>query len=131
MKKSKFTMYKMLMLVSLIPLVVSVVVLTLICIRFMKESLEEQTRTTLKVSAQDLEYYYAYDLEHPEIMEDGWLAYETEYVDHLKATGVDLTIFKGDTRFATSIVGGDGKRIEGTKASDAVVSEVINKGNDS
>ena len=130
MKKSKFTMYKMLMLVSLLPLVVSVVALTIFCIKYMKSSLEDQTKTTLQVSAADLEKYYSYDLEHPETLEDGWMTYETEYVDHLKNSGVDLTIFRGDTRFSTSIVGSDGKRIEGTKASDAVIAEVINKGND-
>ena len=123
-------MHKFLILLSMIPLVVSLLVLTLFSIFYMKDNLETQTKNTLEVAVIDLQEYYAYDLTHPEYLEDGWLTYDPEYMDHLKYADVDLTIFRGDTRFCTSIIGDDGKRIEGTKASDAVIAEVINKGNE-
>lgn len=123
-------MHKFLILLSMIPLVVSLLVLTLFTIFYMKDNLETQTKNTLEVAVIDLQEYYAYDLAHPEYLEDGWLTYDPEYMDHLKYEDIDLTIFRGDTRFCTSIIGSDGKRIEGTKASDAVISEVINKGNE-
>ena len=123
-------MHKFLIMLSMIPLVVSLLVLTLFSIFYMKDNLETQTKNTLKVAAIDLKEYYAYDLSHPEYLEDGWITYDPEYMDHLQYADVDLTIFRGDTRFCTSIIGGDGKRIEGTKASDAVIAEVINKGNE-
>ncbi|MBP5252645.1 MAG: methyl-accepting chemotaxis protein, partial [Lachnospiraceae bacterium] len=129
-KKSGLSMHKFLILLSMIPLVVSLVVLTVFSILYMKDNLETQTRNTLKVAVIDLQEYYAYDLSHPEYLEDGWITYDPEYMDHLKYADVDLTIFRGDTRFCTSIVGDDGKRIEGTKASDAVIAEVIGKGNE-
>ncbi len=123
-------MHKFLIAISMIPLVVSLLVLTLFSIIYMKDNLETQTKNTLKVAAIDLQEYYAYDLLHPEYLEDGWITYDPDYMDHLKYADVDLTVFRGDTRFCTSIIGGDGKRIEGTKASDAVIREVINKGNE-
>lgn len=41
----------------------------------------------------------------------------------------DITFFYGDTRVSTTIVNDDGSSIIGTKASDKVVKEVIEKGN--
>ena len=123
-------MHKFLIVLSMIPLVVSLLVLTLFSIFYMKDNLETQTKNTLRVAAIDLKEYYAYDLQHPEYLEGGWITYDPDYMDHLKYADVDLTVFRGDTRFCTSIIGGDGKRIEGTKASDGVIAEVINKGNE-
>jgi methyl-accepting chemotaxis protein len=46
-------------------------------------------------------------------------------------TGMHYTLFYGDTRYVTSLVDAEtGHRMEGTKASEAVVNEVINKGNE-
>ena len=130
MKKSGFTMYKMLMMFALIPLVTSLFLLTLFSIFYVRENLESQTKNTLHVAALDLAEYYNYDLATGNDLVDGWIAYDPDYLDHLTPAEVDLTIFRGDTRFCTSIVGSDGKRIEGTKASDAVIEEVLNKGNE-
>ncbi|NLG02269.1 MAG: methyl-accepting chemotaxis protein [Clostridia bacterium] len=47
-----------------------------------------------------------------------------------KETGIDITVFYEDTRFMTSVIGEDGKRAIGTQASDKVIEEVLNKGND-
>jgi len=53
-----------------------------------------------------------------------------DIVDNIKNTsGMEVTIFYGDTRYLTSIVDKDGNRITGTKASEKVVDEVLNKGN--
>ncbi|WP_026490447.1 methyl-accepting chemotaxis protein [Butyrivibrio sp. XBB1001] len=55
-----------------------------------------------------------------------------EQLDALSAkTNMHFTIFYGDTRFVTSLKDADtGLRMEGTKASDTVVAEVIAKGNE-
>lgn len=45
-----------------------------------------------------------------------------------KQTAYDVTLFIGDTRAITTIVDGSGKRVVGTKASDAVIEQVLNKG---
>ncbi len=129
MKKSGFTMRKMLMMFCLIPLFVSILIVTVTCIYYMKSSLEEQTKQLLQVSCAGVYEYYAYDIaEADEIDMDTIFTYDTDYIDHLQSMDVDLTLFKGDTRFLTSIKDDNGKRIEGTKASDAVIQTVINEG---
>lgn len=45
-------------------------------------------------------------------------------VDTFKKDKIDITIFEGDTRVKSSIEG-----VEGTKASEVVIEEVLNKGN--
>ncbi|MDE7332055.1 MAG: cache domain-containing protein [Lachnospiraceae bacterium] len=55
----------------------------------------------------------------------------TELADNIKkATDTDITIFFGDTRYMTSVIDEDGRRVIGTAAGAQVVSEVINNGKD-
>ena len=130
MKKTSFTMRKMLMMFCLIPLFASLLVMTVTCVFYMKSSLEEQTKQLLQVSCTGVYEYYAYDLAEAEddADMDDIFSYDTVYIDHLQSMDVDLTLFKGDTRFLTSIKDDNGKRIEGTKASDAVIQTVIKEG---
>ena len=58
-KQSGISMHKFLIMLSMIPLVVSLLVLTLFSIFYMKDNLETQTKNTLKVAAIDLKEYYA------------------------------------------------------------------------
>lgn len=52
-----------------------------------------------------------------------------DIVDALKAeTGLEVTVFAGDTRVCTTLVDETGKRNEGSKASAEVVEAVLNKG---
>ena len=44
-------------------------------------------------------------------------------------TGTEVTVFFGDTRYMTSVMN-EGKRAIGTQATEKVVEEVLNKGND-
>ena len=54
---------------------------------------------------------------------------ENELLDELKSqSGYYTTIFKGDTRIATNVIGTDGKRAIGTTAAPEVVNEVIKSG---
>ena len=130
MKKSNFTMRKMLMMFCLIPLIACLAIVTVTCVLYMRSSLEEQTKELLRISCAGVYQYYSYDLEGltSDSNLDEVFDYEPEYIDHLKDMDVDLTLFKGDTRFLTSIKDDNGKRIEGTKASDAVIQVVINEG---
>lgn len=50
-------------------------------------------------------------------------------VDEIKeATDMDITVFYGDTRYATSIIGSGGNRMVGTRAGEEVVKRVLNNG---
>lgn len=55
----------------------------------------------------------------------------TDIVDEIKEkTGYDVTVFYGDTRYLTTIVGEDGEREVGTKAGENVTASVLKNGND-
>lgn len=56
--------------------------------------------------------------------------YEGQFDDIASYTGVDYTLFKGDTRYITTLKDEAGKRMEGTKASQNVIDTVLNKGNE-
>lgn len=52
-----------------------------------------------------------------------------EIADNIKeSTDMDITVFYGDTRYMTSIIGTGGNRMVGTKAGEAVIEAVINNG---
>ncbi|MCR5117751.1 MAG: cache domain-containing protein [Lachnospiraceae bacterium] len=129
-KKARLNYYAMLILFAMIPLVVSVLALMIFSTKSLSSNLAKQTKETLFVAATDLRSYYEYDLVEEVGLVDGFVEYDTDYIDRLSKDGIELTLFKGDTRFVTSIIGNDGKRIEGTKASDAVIATVLNNGKD-
>ncbi len=57
------------------------------------------------------------------------ISQSTEIADDVKAaTGMEVTVFFGDTRYMTSVKNEAGERVIGTKASDAVVQAVLSKG---
>ena len=60
---------------------------------------------------------------------DGFIRYDTAYIDSMRTTGVDLTLFRDNIRFMTTITDSNGKRIEGTPASNAVW-RTVSAGND-
>ncbi len=55
---------------------------------------------------------------------------ETLLDSYVAGTAMEITLFYGDTRVATTLTGEDGKRIIGTKASDEVIETVLVKGQD-
>lgn len=57
------------------------------------------------------------------------LSEQSDLIDSIKdESGYDVTLFYGDTRYLTTIVNDKGERQIGTKASDAVLEAVLNKG---
>ena len=129
MKKLSFK--NALMLFAILPLILAVMTLAVLSIFYMKSSLEKRVKQTLRIAALDLAEYYAYDLATGTgLEEDGWVKYEPDFLDHLKEADVELTLFKGDTRFCTSILDDNGDRIEGTKAADDVIETVLKEGDE-
>lgn len=95
-------------------------------------ALEAKAANDLKQAAEiiDLKYQGAWSVE------DGALYKGTvklndnnELVDHLgQLSGNNVTLFAGDTRVATTFKDGSGKRLTGTKASEAVIETVLKGG---
>ena len=123
MKKSGFNMNKMLLLFSMVPLVISVVVVTIASVLLLSSNLEEQTKRMLTAAATDLKSYSEadFDLGHDSIQ------YDATYIDSLKPNDIDLTVFIGDTRFCTSVLKDDGKRNEGTQSGPGIW-DAVSKG---
>ena len=124
--KKGFSLKMMLIVFALLPLTVGIIVLAIGSTKLMLNNLEENTKEELKVASKALCEYYEYDLINDNNLTDGFVSYDTNYIDSMKETGVDLTLFKDNIRFMTTIKDDSGKRIEGTPASDAVWAAVSN-----
>lgn len=106
-----------LILVGLIPMILAVTVIAFVSCGVIIDNLEGSIREELIVASRGLKNYYENQLESSS---GTFPSYDTSYVDSLKMAGMDLTLFKDNVRYATSITDNTGKRIENTKASDAV-----------
>ncbi len=110
-----FDFNKMMLLFAFIPMAITVIIVIGVAYGKMSGALEDQTKQSLQIAAHGLREYYDWFIE--EGME---IEYDTTYVDSMKEQNVDLTLFKDNIRYFTSIKDSSGKRIEGTPASDAV-----------
>ncbi len=54
--------------------------------------------------------------------------YEGQFDEISSLTDIQYSLFNGDTRYITTMVDSDGKRMEGTKAGDNVIQTVLNNG---
>ena len=119
-KKKILNLNKTLVMFAIIPLVITAIALAIVTSNLTVKELEENIEEELHLASKGLLEYYNYDLENQHDLVDGFLKYDTEYVDTMGETGIDYTIFKDNIRFVTNIRDKSGKRIEGTKAGDAV-----------
>ena len=128
--KKKISLKLMLILFALVPMFSAIIALAVVSTELMSRNLEENTLEELLVAAQGLRSYYEYDLINDNDLVDGFIEYDPEsYIDEIyKKTGVNLTLFKDNVRFMTSLRNADGSRNEGTTASDAVWAAVSKGG---
>ena len=125
----KFSLKSILVMLALVPLSLAVVIIALITSRIFVNNLKDSTKEQLIVAARALKEYYEYDIVNNNDLVDGFIRYDTSYIDSMRATGVDLTLFKENIRFMTTITNASGERIEGTPASNAVW-QAVSQGND-
>ncbi len=120
--KKGISLRAMLILFALVPMSAAIIALAAVSIILMSKNLEENTLEELLVASHGLRSYYEYDLINDNELTDGFVEYNPEeYIDEIyKQTGVNLTLFKDNVRFMTSLRNADGTRNEGTTASDAV-----------
>ena len=131
MKKKGLNLINVFLMFALIPLGIGCLILAIIAANMMSNNLEENTFEELKLAAQGLRSYYEYDLNNNNELQDGFCEYNPEeYIDVVyNNIGVNLTLFKDDVRFMTSLRNENDTRNEGTNASAEVWAEV-KKGND-
>ncbi|MBD5518730.1 MAG: methyl-accepting chemotaxis protein [Lachnospiraceae bacterium] len=136
-KQKKLGIMAQLVMLCVIPMVVMVAAITVYAISTIRNQVQEATMDGLEDLCQSV--YAAYDaLDSGAYWMDGDTLYKGEYCvsEHdevidgfTQGRAVDVTIFYGDTRRATSLRDkSTGERILGTKASDEVIQTVINEG---
>ena len=129
-KTGGFNMMKMLILFGMIPLVTIGVALIVIGSSTVKREVQSSIREKLETANKAFNQYTSDWVK--EGGEEEWLGDSADkdytYVDSFKDQHVEFTIFLGDTRVLTSITDDSGKRLEGTKASDQVISECLKGG---
>lgn len=113
---------------GLIPLIGVTLILGIYCTKLVDQEVGEGEVGKLKAAAYGLNEYFAYD-----VINNGYVDYD-EYADHayvesLQVADVELTLFKDDTRFLTSLKNADGTYNEGTKA-NADIYATVKAGND-
>ncbi len=107
----KINLKAKLMSLALLPMIILCIIVGLIAVSVAKQALQQANEIQLKIA---VEGYQAMEM--------------SEYKDHVdeyQPQGVDITIFEGDTRVASSIDG-----VIGTKASEAVIETVLKGGSD-
>ena len=74
----------MLIMLSLVPLIIAVSIIAVVTSRVVVRNLKENTKEELIVAAKALREYYEYDFVNNNDLVDGFIRYETSYIDAMK-----------------------------------------------
>ena len=130
------------LIASLLPMIVLAVILIVYSTTSMKDSLKEEAMDGLRYSANAMEAaYQAISAKDYLLQEKGGkftlykgsfnVSENQTFIDSFTGTtDLQVTVFYGDTRYATSIKDEAGERLVGTQAAPEVVEAVINQGQD-
>jgi methyl-accepting chemotaxis protein len=130
-----------LVLIAIGAVCLTVLVMILISRSQLKDTYENLIKEELKVACVELdsklslEYDGDWALNSDGEMEKGGYVVQTEYMNEMddihNRTGLEYTLFYGDTRIITTIEKSDGSgRLVGTKATDAVIAQTLKGGQD-
>lgn len=128
MRKSNFTLLKMLLMFGLIPLGATVVCFFILTYINVTNMMNKNVRTQLELCNQEFSRYVS--AEYADTLgSEVWIASkEYDFVDSFDEDGIVMSVFYGDTRVLTSVRDKSGKRMEGTKGSTYIVSNVLRGG---
>lgn len=118
-KKKRLTMLKALLLLSLGPMLVVAIVLTLFGWMELSTALEEDVYHELIVAAENLKSHYEIQMAETQ---DHQPVYDHTYIDGIKDNDIEQTLFMENVRFLTSVEAADNEsgRNEGTTASEEI-----------
>lgn len=139
-KKRGISLLTQLVLIALIPMLIMAATLSIYASKSIHDGMQEEFLEGLRTTA--VAVHAGFDSINPgedyTLNENGDLmkgdhdltADETLLDSYVAGTKMQITLFYGDTRVATTLIGNDGKRMIGTKASEEVVETVLVKGED-
>lgn len=119
-RRKGVSIYLLEILFALVPLMIGAIVLTIAAVRQLNSNMVEGAYERLEVAAIGAANYFEYDIQNGIIAQDDD---SFAYADSFKENEVDITIFKGDERFITSIKNADGSRNIGTKSAPEIWSQ--------
>ena len=135
-KKGLSVLTKIILMCSL-PMIILSVIITVYSVEVLISGMQSEALKSLTYLCQSVSASYD-ALDPGDYYMDGDQLYKGEFCvsgnediidSYTKGYDVDITLFYGDTRRATSLLDAQtGERIIGTTASDAVVDKVLNKG---
>ena len=139
-KKGGLSLLAQLVLIALVPMLIMALTLSIYASKSIHDGMQEEFLEGLRTTA--IAVHAGFDSINPgedyTLNEDGDLMKgdhdlttdETLLDSYVAGTKMQVTLFYGDTRVATTLVGDDGKRMIGTKASEEVAETVLVKGED-
>ena len=116
-KQSGISVYLMQVAFALVPLIIGAVILTYLAVKEINASLVEGVYNSLEVAVEGASRYFEDDIHEGIISQDDE---SFAYCDAFKKNKVEVTIFKDNIRFITSLKNDKGERNIGTKSDDAI-----------
>lgn len=124
------------LLVALFPMILMAVIVGITATRNMREGMKQEMMYALETEAHSLEQLYnavnddAYSVSGDKLMKGSFnVTDETDFLDSLvEGTDMQVTLFYGDTRMATTLKDQSGKRLTGTKADESIARAVTQDG---
>lgn len=139
-KKGGLSLLTQLLLIALVPMLILALTLSIYASISIHNGMQEEFLEGLRTTAVAI--HAGFDSINPgedyTLNENGDLMKgdydlttdETLLDSYVAGTKMQVTLFYGDTRVATTLIGDDGKRMVGTKASEEVIDTVLVKGED-
>lgn len=125
------------MVLMMLPVLIVALVITIFACSRIYAMVNNQLAQELKIAATTMRNQYQADqtvdyvMNNEQFMKGQIDLSDNEHLDKLKEElDIDMTIFYGDTRIATSLYNEDGTRMVGTKAADTVIDTVLKNGED-
>lgn len=124
------------MLVALLPMILMAVIVGITAMRNMREGMRQEMMYALETEAHSLEQLYnevnsdTYSVSGDKLMKGSFnVTDETDFLDSfVEGTDMQVTVFYGGTRMATTLKDQSGNRLTGTKADEAVTKAVTQDG---
>ncbi len=129
--KKKLNMLTVMLLISIVPLLFSLLVSTTVSMSKIKSELKKDTNTILEIYADSIISYFSVDWNASVAL--GTVDEDYDFIDSGLENEVEMTLFKANadgsvTRYISSIVDASGKRAFGTTADAQITDDVFNKG---
>ena len=124
------------MLVALLPMILMAVIVGISATRNMREGMRQEMMYALETQTHSLEQLYnavnsdTYSVSGDKLMKGSFnVTDETDFLDSfVEGTDMQVTVFYGGTRMATTLKDQSGNRLTGTKADEAVTKAVPQDG---